>query len=43
MALFSERIENKLDINSLPIVYEFPEVFPDDISNYLPKERCNSP
>jgi len=38
MVLFSSIVEESLDVSSIPIVNEFPEVFPKDITE-LPPER----
>ncbi|XP_006601553.1 uncharacterized protein LOC114391587 [Glycine soja] len=38
MVLFSSTTEESLDVRRLPIVYEFPEVFPEDVTE-LPPER----
>ena len=38
MVLFSMYVEEDAEVNSIPVVSEFPEVFPDDICE-LPPER----
>lgn len=39
MILASMKVESKASIDKLPVVCEFPVVFQDDVSNFLPEHK----